>query len=164
MVAAACEKSLDAPQPHMKKLSDDERGISWVSGPSIEPPDGLLAWLSTNATKPDGKRRRLRIPVVIHFDEHQLQITNAFLGVPSEASKGVTLHLDDSALGISLRDRLRKRCVKDELACTVWLEGYWGSLIGSDDKNRTTSPPYPFAVLDVLTESPTSTANVLVEQ
>jgi hypothetical protein len=146
----------------MKKQSDDERSASWVSGPNIEPADELLVWLSKNAAKSDGERRRLRVPVLVHFDEDRLAIAGAFLGAASEVSKRVALHLDDSALGISLRDRLRKRCAETQPTCVVWLEGYWGSLVAPAD-TEATRPPYPFAVLRVLVESPRNTTNILVE-
>jgi len=162
MVVAACEKSPDAPQPHMKKQSDDQESTTWVSGPNIEPADELLVWLSRSARKSDGDRRRLRIPVVVRFDEHRLAITGAFLGATSEASNSVALHLDDSALGISLRERLRKRCAETQPTCVVWLEGYWGPLVAPAG-TEATPPPYPFAVLEVLVESPTNTTNILVE-
>jgi len=112
MTVASCERSSDAPDPTMNKQSDVERSTSWVSGPSTELSDELLAWLAKNAATPEGKRRKLRIPAVVHFDAHHLRITEAVVGVAPETSNGVALQLDDGALGISLRDRLRERCTK----------------------------------------------------
>ena len=165
-VTPACKKGYDAPQPLTKKRSDSEakQGGSWVPGPSIHSSSALLAWLAKNEKQANGMRRRVRIPVVVFFDDYRLDVSGAFLGVSPDDPSDIALDLDDSALGISLIERLRERCPADQPSCVIRVEGYWGPLV--DIPADRTPPPYPFAVLDVLAhvhEDSTDDVNVLVE-
>lgn len=165
-VMPACEKGFHATQPPMKKQSDNgaKQGGSWVPGPSVHSSSLLLTWLAKNAKTAHGKRQRVRIPVVVFFDDYRLDVSGAFLGVSPDDPNDIALVLDDSALGISLVERLRERCPADQPSCVIWVEGYWGPLV--DIPADPTPPPYPFAVLGVLAavhEHSTGDINVLLE-
>jgi hypothetical protein len=89
---------------------------------------------------------------VIHFkDKHRLGFGEAFLGTADPApAEAIYLDLEDSALGISLLDRVRRRCPEPATSCALWLVGYWGppSLplppAPGDGKTR-----WPFSVVEV---------------
>lgn len=134
---------------------------AWQLGPNIGASDDLEKWAQRLGRKPAGKRRRVRIPVVVHFDEHRLAWNRAFLSGSTKTRGGLSLRLDDSALGISLLDRLREQCAADEPSCLVWVEGYWGSLIAPPQGTKATPPPYPFAVLGVLSDTTADMADAV---
>ncbi len=95
-----------------------------VPGPPLTPADELLEWLESQGKK------TLRLPVVVHFSEGRLGIARAYVAVSPGREKGaLKVGLDDTALGISLLDRLRDRCAPSVDFCAVWLDGTWGRLI-----------------------------------
>jgi hypothetical protein len=99
---------------------------TFVDGPPIDPPDALLKWLETTASA--DPRPRIRLPVVVRFrDQHRLGLDGGHIGVSPAALPGViTVTLDDSAMGVSLLDRVRDACPdSNETVCPVWLEGTW---------------------------------------
>lgn len=77
-------------------------------GPALEPVEALKAWLD------EGGDSVVRVP---------LTVTQA---APSVDARIGTLRvdLDDSALGISLAERVRMACAEQK-TCTVWVEGRW---------------------------------------
>jgi len=161
-----CEKKVEPEEkrPSVKQKAprtESPTELAWKVGPGVDQPAELENWIQEVRAKPGEERLLVRIPVVAFMDEHRLQISSAFLGVSADASNHIALRLDDSALGISLIDRLRQRCPEDRRPCVIWVEGYWGPLIGRPEEAHLT-PPYPFAVLEVLSESPANTANVLI--
>jgi hypothetical protein len=87
---------------------------TYVRGPAIANSSELVAWLATQA-------RRVRLPVVI--DPRS----------PMQGYVGpVAVELDDTALGISLADRLRSiPPTFDGTRCALWLEGRWTRSQGS---------------------------------
>lgn len=92
----------------------------------LEPRADLLAWLAANGGTPDiGTPPRLRLPVVVTMDADRLGITGATLGT----ADGHPLKLDDTALGIALKDRVRQKCPADAPSCRVWLEGVWRGVV-----------------------------------
>ena len=117
------------------------------SGPLLGEPEATLGlWFEANAAA--GERRiRLRIPVVVTAPpDASPGSRGAVLARPAGAAP-LAVDLDDSALGISLCDRLRSLCPGSG-ECALWLEGYWGSLVelpGTGQAPRA----IPFAVLEV---------------
>lgn len=94
---------------------------------ALAPREELLAWLDANGGRPDiGSAPVLKLPVTLFWGEHRLTISGARLG----GEGGLPLQLDDSALGISLKDRARNKCPKDRTECRVLLEGRWRGLQG----------------------------------
>ena len=110
--------------PPRLKTPEPER--TFVDGPPIEPPAALLAWLDkTGAAEP---RKRIRLPVVVRFkDAHRIGLDGGTIGVsPAVAPGSIQVALDDTAMGISLLDRVREACPDDkQTECVVWLEGTW---------------------------------------
>lgn len=131
--------------PQIPKTPEPER--TFVDGPTIEPPDKLLAWLdSTAAGEP---RRRVRLPVVVHFtSSHRIGLDGGHIGVsPAIAPGAIRVSLDDTAMGVSLLDRVRDACPDEKQTdCAVWLEGTWAG--GPDRRLRVLrlvgpNPPEP---------------------
>jgi hypothetical protein len=118
-------------------------GSTTTPGPTTPPPDrspgmtttdstsqaltpraDLIAWLDANGGKPDlGTAPVLRLPVTLTWGDQRISITGATLGE-------VAVKLDDSALGISLKDRARNKCPADQPTCRVLIEGRWRGLDG----------------------------------
>lgn len=83
---------------------------TYVRGPAVANSAELVSWLATQA-------RRVRLPVVI--DPRS----------PMQGYVGpVSVELDDTALGVSLADRLRSF---GGTRCALWLEGRWVRAHGS---------------------------------
>lgn len=110
--------------PEIRKTPEPER--TFVDGPPIDPPAELLEWLeATAAAQP---RKRIRLPVVVRFgDAHRIRLDGGHIGVSPAALPGaIQVALDDSAMGISLLDRVRDACPdQKQTVCAVWLEGTW---------------------------------------
>jgi len=83
---------------------------TYVRGPAVANSSELVAWLATQA-------RRVRLPVVID----PRSPTQGYVGP-------VSVELDDTALGVSLADRLRSF---NGTRCALWLEGRWVRAHGS---------------------------------
>lgn len=83
---------------------------AYVRGPAVSDSAELVAWLATQV-------RRVRLPVVIE----QRSPTHGYVGP-------LAIELDDTALGISLADRLR---TLGGDRCALWLEGRWTRAQGS---------------------------------
>lgn len=114
----------DAMPQHLK-TPEPER--TFVNGPPIDPPEALLEWLETTASAEP--RPRIRLPVVVRFkDQHRLGLDGGHIGVsPAATPAEIKVTLDDTAMGISLLDRVREACpAPTETSCAVWLEGTWG--------------------------------------
>lgn len=107
-----------------------------MPGPAIRPIGPLLRWLNETVPSASGPRTRVRLPVIIRFYQpHQphIGIAEAFIGTVDRVdAKTVFLRLDDSAIGVSLFERVSERCSKSETACAAWLDGYWDSRIPAD--------------------------------
>ena len=97
-----------------------------TSAQTLEPQAELVAWLDHNGGSPDlGAAPVLKLPVTIAMDADRLGITGATLGT----ADGQALKLDDTALGIALKDRVRQKCPADAPSCRVWLEGVWRGVV-----------------------------------
>lgn len=106
---------------------------AFVDGPAIAPASGLRAWLDgeIKSAKP---RPRIKLPVMLVWqDEHRLAIGRAFVGVSGDepAADAIRLELDDSGMGVSLKDQIRSKCPEGQAACGFWLEGHWGPLVSA---------------------------------
>jgi len=133
--------------------------VSFIPGRPIKPSSQLLNWLNNETQTASGSRKRLRLPVVIYFqDSYRLALGNSFIGTSDQDRDQDTifLSLSDVAMSISLLSTLRDICPKTVNSCAVWLEGYWGSLIDFDlpelsalreDQGENTKSP--FSVLKV---------------
>lgn len=132
-LVAACSGSRRGEAPRSsadsQPASADAAGGSTMTAPdltatshALEPRAELLAWLAANGGSRDiGGPPRLRLPVVVTMDADRLGITGATLG----DAGGLPLKLDDTALGIALKDRVRQKCSGDAPSCRVWIEGTW---------------------------------------
>lgn len=119
-------------------------------GPVVGAAAELLTWFKANATT-EGKRRRLRVPVVVAFqDKYRIALGEAFVGgsPDSPVAERLRLDLDDGALGVALLDTVQSRCSDGQMTCSLWVEGYWGPLV---EIPELASPggTWPFAVLSV---------------
>ncbi len=142
---------LESPAPETSVTpTNPDASDRFVQGPPLAPRADLLAWLEG-----DGEGALLQIPVVVHLSP--LGIDSAHIGAQADAPRddAVRLKLDDTALGISLAERLREHC-SDGDPCIVWLEGQWGATVsgpgpdfafpGADDAPE----KHPFSVRKVV--------------
>jgi hypothetical protein len=128
-------------------LKKPEPPRNFVDGPPIDPPAKLLEWLEKTATAEP--RRHIRLPVVVRFaNQHRIGLDGGHIGVsPAVTPDSIQVSLDDTAMGISLLDRVRDACPDEkQTECAVWLEGTWAG--GPDRKFRVFSlvgpnPPGP---------------------
>lgn len=109
-----------APRPMVDKprpLQPEPQRV-FAEGPALEPAEGLAAWLDKQLTA-DGKRRRVRLPVVVKRGEmpHAVERTG-FVG----SEKGLALELDDTAMGVSLADHVHRVC-GEAASCALLLDG-----------------------------------------
>ena len=122
-----------------------EQPKQFTPGPTISPSGPLLRWLIDTVPSVSGPRVRVRLPVIVRFSQSSIGIAEAFIGTVNRVdTETMFLRLDDSAMGVSLFERVRERCSKSETACAVWLEGYW-------DGGRSASLPgaFGFTVVEV---------------
>ena len=90
-----------------------------TSAQALEPQAELVAWLDHNGGSPDlGAAPVLKLPVTIAMDADRLGITGATLGA-------LAVTLDDTALGIALKDRVRQKYPVGAPSLRVWIEGRW---------------------------------------
>lgn len=121
---ADMKKRLDAPQP------------VFLAGPAIAPAEPLERWIATELQR--DPRAVLKLPFAIEPAAPR----KAWLGVEP---KGAPVALDDSALGISLADRVRHACPGTPGRCVLWLSVRRGPLLGAPEPG---APP-AYAVLAV---------------
>ncbi|MEH2191291.1 MAG: hypothetical protein V7K98_01300 [Nostoc sp.] len=134
-----------------------QKPVNFITGPAIKPSAQLLDWLNQEANTASGSKRRLRLPVFIHFeDSYRLAIGDSFIGVSDvdRHNNPIFLSLDDTSMGVSLLTKVRDICPNSASSCGVWLEGYWGALIdfnlpGLSDLREEKAKKWPFTVLEV---------------
>lgn len=134
-------KSTDMTTP-MKPKSESKM----VAGPAIAPAAALLDWLE-NEVKPATPRKRIKLPVVVKMDEHRVSIVDAWVGGGEAPADAIRLKLDDTGMGVALKDQLRRKCAA--ATCAVWLEGHWGALVQSGPQLPVPGGKKVFAVLSV---------------
>lgn len=103
----------------MKAMREEPR---FLRGPEVSPSGPLLGWIARQQES-DGKPRVIRLPVSLALIRDGGAISSAHVGV-ADAPDALALELDDSSLGISLRERVHEKC-PDTQRCDLWLEGYW---------------------------------------
>lgn len=107
----------------MKKTMQPTTEVKFKRGPALRPSGELTTYLESLKTI-GGKPLLVRLPVVITLDPTGFGIDKATVGE-------LAIKLNDSALGISLMDRLRTAC-PNASTCAIWLEGHWRSPAGFD--------------------------------
>lgn len=112
--SADAQPSPSTSMPPNEKPSRDAE-VHFVDGPLVAETPTLLVWLRAQ----QDTRRQLRLPVTLAMAQGG--------GSPREGQVGnVGIALSDSALGVSLADRVRSACgAAAKKKCTLWLEGYW---------------------------------------
>lgn len=88
---------------------------TFARGPNLMPFDELITWLDAHT------KDTVRIPVTFTFD--RISIQRARLGL-------ATIQVNDSALGVSLVDRVNALCPGGG-TCTVRIIGAWGGMKNS---------------------------------
>jgi hypothetical protein len=82
-----------------------------VSGPKVEPLDGLKAWLAGVG------EAVIRVPLTV--------VSGGVPGVARVVKLGaLEVRVDDMALGVSFDERVRQACA-NQRPCRVWVEGRW---------------------------------------
>lgn len=106
-------------EPEVPQGAGEKRPIEpgvFEPGPPIAPAMDLLAWL-------DGNEAVVQLPVRI--ENGVVGIASSVVAFPgAEPDLALAIVTDDSALGISLHDRVRQHCA-DAPTCHLWLEGRW---------------------------------------
>jgi hypothetical protein len=126
---------------------------NWNTGLRLLPKSELLAALT--AKNASGKRRLWRLPVIIEIEEGGLgSPRKAYIAVDSTMAPGDRIHLwlHDSALGVSLADRVRQYC-GGKSTCRLWVAGIWGpdmlTTLGNEGEKKE-GEPYPFSLRAVI--------------
>lgn len=139
--------------PTKKMKRPDVPPAEFTAGPPIAPVAGLLEWLKAEVV-PARPRRLIRLPVVMMFKKERFMgLEAAFVGttVGAPPEGALKLTLDDSGMGIALSERLQMRCPPPQRGCALWLEGYWGALVGLEmPGSQKPSPEHTLSVFRVV--------------
>lgn len=122
-----------------KHHQSSKMASSAQSMPDFRTSEQLNNWIESRHRK----GTRVRIPIVA-CPKGLLAPIQTFLNIQLPDSTPV--QIDDGGLGISYAERIRQYC-PDTDRCSLWLEGVWGELVGSE--LRTTEGVPIFAVLKV---------------
>jgi hypothetical protein len=143
-------------QPH--------KPVHMEAGPALTPSSALLVWLNANPRKKSGDRRRIRLPVVVEFeDDYRLAYGPIYIAARLEQpANPILLEIDDTALGVGLMTRLLSICPKDKKGCVLWLEGHWGALVDFENEDE---EGLPFSVLQVgaIIDQPEQVTTIFAE-
>lgn len=101
-----------------------------VRGPALEPEAESWKWL--DARRSSGKT--FKVPVTV-WRNAMGDITHSAFGVWKTVAGSRLVQLQDSALGISLRDRLAMLCKDVTVPCLVWLGVRHGPIVGEPRKD-----------------------------
>ena len=105
---------------------------------AVSPPEALLQWFQG-----EGSGQRVRVPMVV--TPSPLGVSTGYIAASAKVpeAEGLSLHLDDSALGIALADRIRTDCPAD-VPCAVWVEGHFGpTVVSLEPPGSSTGDPRP---------------------
>ncbi|MEM7135964.1 MAG: hypothetical protein AAF500_05250 [Myxococcota bacterium] len=109
----------------------------WVLAPETLTTRDLEAWVRQHSESEDGRRRRLRVPVIVEFEDgDRLALGTSVLAFSASEEGATRIELDDSALGVSLVSRARSLCRPEDRACVLGVEGMWGPLIATRNLSR----------------------------
>ncbi|MBW2254949.1 MAG: hypothetical protein JRI25_10180 [Deltaproteobacteria bacterium] len=99
----------------------------FVDGPALSPSADLVAWFEG-----DGAGKLVQLPVVV--TPSPLGLASGHVGVLPEppGADALLLKLDDTAMGVSLADKIRGDCPAGQ-ACVIWVEGIWGATVAMPD-------------------------------
>ncbi len=119
---------------------------SYTQSLPLSPRNDLLKALG----KAGADKRIVKIPVVLRLANDGLRgWQEAYLGTqPMDDEDKIVLRLSDSALGVSLADRIHQYCPTGEW-CKLWLTGYWAEDMPTVDKGSDPSK-FPFGIRAVL--------------
>ncbi len=92
---------------------------TWTDGPAIGAAADLVKWFEG-----EGKDAVVRVPVTIQATP--IGIEKSWIGTTDP----LHIRVDDSALGVSLLDRVHQHCPDPEAVCTLWMDGHWGGAGG----------------------------------
>ncbi len=92
---------------------------TWTDGPAIVAAADLVKWFEG-----EGKGAVVRIPVTVQATP--LGIEKAWIGTTDP----LHVRVDDTALGVSLLDRVHQYCPDPAAVCTLWMDGHWGGIGG----------------------------------
>lgn len=153
----ALASQLHKPGTQMATSIKVEKTVDFTSGMTIQLSSQLLDWLNNEANLDSEKRKRIKLPVVVHFDDsYRLALGDSFIGTSNQDRHHETIFLspNDAGMGISLLSRLNNLCPKTVNHCVVWLEGYWGSRIDSNvpelsEQEKNEEQKWPFAVMAI---------------
>jgi hypothetical protein len=87
--------------------------LDYIDGPHASDTPSLAAWLAAH----DGDTHLIKLPV--SMDKLGVGVGNFRVGT-------IAIEVSDSALGVSLADRVRSKC-QGLATCRLWLEGYWSA-------------------------------------
>ncbi len=131
--------------------------LQFSPGPSLESSSNLLRWLEDGVMQDREQRWRVRLPVVVLFEDpnYQLAIERAYVGmvVGEPDSQAIHLALDDSGMSDQLLGLIQSLCMPGATGCAVWLEGFWGELFEIDNdstEGENEKAEWPFAVLRMI--------------
>jgi hypothetical protein len=114
-LALSCANSSPpSPPPEPSEMPSTDT----TTPPPITPSRELVAWLDAQGDQ------LVRLPFTLVLSKMG-GVETATIGVNGEPD-AVTVKLSDLAMGISLKDRLRKVCKPGE-TCAVWLVGKWAA-------------------------------------
>jgi len=135
----ACNGRANAPEPETPNPEPAVKSeTQFVEGPALSPSADLVAWFEGA-----GAGKLVQIPVVV--TPSPLGLSSGHIGVRPEppGADAVPLNLVDTAMGVSLADKIRGDC-PDGQACVIWVEGIWGANVPDDPF----APPdqHPFSV------------------
>lgn len=137
LVLAGCNGRASAPDPETPTPEPTVSETAFVEGPALTPAADLLAWFEG-----EGEGKLVQVPVVV--TPSPLGIGGGHVGGSASAPAEGALHLklDDTAMSVSLADRLRADC-SPGAPCAIWVEGIWGATVPNPSPSELGLPPGP---------------------
>ena len=120
--------------------------INFKKGTPLLPKANLLKWLNQH------QGQLLKIPTVVLINNDKFPpIQSVVIGIGpniSETEK-ITLHIQDTRMGIAFDTYVRMYWDKQQNFCRIWLEGFWKEESLLPFEIDTTKETYPFTVYRV---------------
>lgn len=113
-------QSANAPENMEMKPFEEPR---YGAGVPLKPANDLL--MALERARKD--RKLVKLPVVVERTVMGRGWEAAYIGVDTYVplDERIFLRLHDSALGVSLADRIHQYCPEGQQPCKLWLIGYW---------------------------------------